>query len=545
MQKEIEELRARLTEAEETIEALRTGAVDAVVVSEGGEHQVYSLSGADKPYRVYVERMQEGAVTVAQDGSILFCNQRFAEMLRLELDHVMGASLKPYLTEEAWAEIAHVFANNGVVVKHPTRLTSEGGDVLPVLLTAGELPLENQTVMCLVVTDLSAQEENTRLHMAKEMAESANMAKDHFLAVLSHELRTPLTPVLMALTSLEEDEDLREDVRQDLVMMRRNIELETKLIDDLLDLNRIATGKLKLEIGVVDLNRAVHEACEICRSQAADEGIRFEIQTDPNAGEVAADPSRLHQMLWNVLKNAVKFSPSRKQVWVSTRRLSPDRCEIRVRDEGIGIAADKLARIFDAFEQGNAGITRRFGGLGLGLAISKALVDLHGGAIRAESEGEGAGATFVIELLGRTLAVPQAAVADKPSAGVTPAAIRLLLAEDHPDTLRALVRLLSLAGFAVLPTNGVAGAVAIAEKEPFDLVVSDLGLADGDGYELMRRISSVREVPGIAMSGYGMEEDVRRSRDAGFSEHLVKPIHVPQLIEAIQRVIRGAGPGRL
>ena len=212
-----------------------------------------------------------------------------------------------------------------------------------------------------------------------------------------------------------------------------------------------------------------------------------------------------------------------------------------MQDSGIGISVEALPRIFDAFEQGGVKVTRQFGGLGLGLAISKSLVELHRGSIRAESAGPGQGSTFMLEL-------PEAApdTAGKsphfapPESGEQPR-MRLLLVEDHLDTARTISRLLRAAGFAVTTATDVASASAAASKEPFDVLVSDLGLPDGDGYEIMRRIRAIRSVPGIAMSGYGMNEDRRRSQEAGFTEHLVKPIDLPQLVAAIRRVTDNRG----
>ncbi len=391
-----------------------------------------------------------------------------------------------------------------------------------------------------VHTDITERKRaEANLLEAKQAADMANQSKDRFLAVLSHELRTPLTPVLMAIGALEHDPELSAEVREDLAMMKRNIELETKLIDDLLDLSRITSGKLPLHIEPLDLNEVVRHVCGICHPPLRERSIHLEMMLDDVTGFVAADRARLQQVLWNILKNAIKFTPGKGTIRVTTKRLDGDRWEVRIQDNGIGIPAEVLPRIFNAFEQGDASVTRQFGGLGLGLAISKAVVDLHQGSILAESAGPGQGATFVIELPG---AAP-APAAD--SAGIAPAGVgkarrlrqlRVLLVEDHADTSRTLVRLLRRQGFVVVSAADVASATARAETEAFDVLVSDLGLPDGNGDEVIRRVRASQIVPGIAMSGYGMEEDVRRSREAGFTEHLVKPIDVSQLVAAIRRV---------
>jgi CheY-like chemotaxis protein len=232
----------------------------------------------------------------------------------------------------------------------------------------------------------------------------------------------------------------------------------------------------------------------------------------------------------------VKFTPAQGNIRVTSARLSPERCEVRVRDSGIGIPPEVLPHIFEAFEQGDARVTRQFGGLGLGLTIAKALVEQHGGSIRAESAGAGQGATFIIELPGDHPALTAVAQPAVPEAEV-PARLRLLIVEDHADTARALQRLLGKAGFVVSTAGKVAEALALAGREKFDLLISDLGLPDGTGYDVMAGLQKVQPLPGIAMSGYGMDEDVSKTREAGFSEHLVKPVEVTQLIAAIRRVV--------
>jgi PAS domain S-box-containing protein len=383
---------------------------------------------------------------------------------------------------------------------------------------------------------LERERASRALREAKEAAEAGNRSKDRFLAVLSHELRTPLTPVLMAVGALQDDPSLSPEMREDLAMMKRNIELETTLIDDLLDLSRITTGKLPLHLEPVDLNRLVGHVCEMCGTQLAERQVRLQLDLGASDALVSADAARLQQVLWNVLKNAVKFSPPHGTVRVSTARRADARLLVRVQDDGIGIPPDVLPRIFDAFEQGDARITRQFGGLGLGLAISKALMDLHHGAIRAESPGPGHGSTFTVEIpVAASDSQPATAPASLPSAQPR-SHLRLLLVEDNQDTARTLSRLLTQSGFSVATAANIAAARAAAEAQTFDVLVSDLGLPDGSGYEVMHHLRQKCGCPGIAMSGYGMEEDQRRSREAGFSEHLVKPIDFAQLIAAIRRV---------
>jgi PAS domain S-box-containing protein len=393
----------------------------------------------------------------------------------------------------------------------------------------------NCTGVINVIVDVTEERHAKRLlQEAKETAEAASAAKDRFLAVLSHELRTPLTPVLMTVASLELEPELPESVREDMAMIRRNVELETKLIDDLLDLSRITSGKLRLRLQAVDLNEAVRQVCGICRSQVLEKGLRLTCDLDAPVGLVSADPARLQQVLWNVVKNAAKFTPQGGEIHVRTR-LDGNRRIVEVRDSGIGIAPEMLPRIFDAFEQGE-GITRQFGGLGLGLAISKALIELHGGSIRVTSDGHGTGATFSIEIPAPSESVEAHPVKVPQNASRNDHAhFRLLVVEDHPDTAHTLGRILRAAGFSVVAANNVASALKVAAIEPFDLILSDIGLPDGTGYDLLREVRKHRSVQAIAMSGFGMEEDLRKSREAGFAEHLVKPVNIPDLLDAIRR----------
>jgi signal transduction histidine kinase len=409
------------------------------------------------------------------------------------------------------------------VVPHPDPLFDAAGNCIGVIN---------------VIIDVTEERHAKRmLQEAKETAEAASAAKDRFLAVLSHELRTPLTPVLMTVASLEQDTQLPPELREDMAMIRRNVELETKLIDDLLDLSRITSGKLRLRLQPVNINEAVRQVCAICGPQIDEKRIRLTAQFDARAGFVSADVARLQQVLWNVVKNAAKFTPESGEIHVATI-CDNTRCRVIVRDSGIGIVPEMLPRVFDAFEQG-AGVTRQFGGLGLGLAISKALVELHGGAIRVESDGEGKGATFIIDIPAAVAGAKDSGVKKPKASGGRPANLRLLVVEDHADTARTLARILKSTGFSVSVAQSVAEAVEAAGREHFDVLLSDIGLPDGSGYDLVRSLSAAGPVKAIAMSGFGMEEDLRKSREAGFTEHLVKPVNVAELLDAIQRI---AGP---
>jgi PAS domain S-box-containing protein len=530
------EVQRRLREAQETLDAIRGGEVDAVVVSGPHGSQVYSLSNVERPYRVYVERMQEGAVTISADGLILYCNQRFAEMLKLPLEQVISSSAGDYLSQQALAAISGVFGKSEEAVKHECALRRSDESTLPVQLSASALPLDDQTVICLVVTDLTLQRAQEELRLAKEIAEQANNAKDSFLATLSHELRTPLTPALMALVSLGHDRDLSAEAREDVAMIRRNIELETRLIDDLLDLTRIANGKLELYPSTIDLHAVLSRAVDVCRANMDAKQQRIELRLKARQTQTTADPVRLQQVLWNLLRNAIKFTPNGGSISATTSNLPGQKLQLEIKDTGIGFEPVTAGKLFQAFEQRGRGITRQFGGLGLGLAISRSIIEAHGGSIRAHSEGPGTGATFTVILPLRSTSEKPAP--SRPSAGSTPVGrgCDILIVEDHADTRETLQRLLKRVGHSVTPTGSGREALEVARLSKFDLVISDLGLPDMSGNELMTQLRKRFRLTGIAISGYGMQDDVMRSREAGFVHHLTKPIEIEQLNALIAKI---------
>ncbi len=383
------------------------------------------------------------------------------------------------------------------------------------------------------------REAEEELKAAKLAAEEANHAKDRFIAVLSHELRTPLTAVLPALDALRE---IVPDAGKEYVeVAARNVELEARLIDDLLDVTRIARGKIELQRRQVDLCSIVQRATQVCRTNIDARGIHFRLRVDDAPHIVDADPIRLEQVFWNLIQNAAKFTPPGGCVGVHVLRVD-GRSVTEVWDSGAGIESEAMARIFNSFEQETRSITRRYGGLGLGLAISKALVEMHGGTIRAHSEGKGKGAMFATEF---PLVVIGEASPRGHSVMAIPARLeplRILLVEDHEDTARILGLLLRKAGHEVRRASTIASGKRLAETEDFDVLLSDLGLPDGSGHDLMRHMVAIgRPVPAIALSGYGTASDVQRSLEAGFLEHLVKPVTFAALGGALARVRGCAG----
>ncbi|MBN8707820.1 MAG: hypothetical protein BGO12_18220 [Verrucomicrobia bacterium 61-8] len=527
---ELEQLQASLHEAQQTLSAIRNGEVDAVVVTGNKGSQIYSLSGADHPYRVYVEQMQEGAATVTPEGLILYCNRRFAEMLGEPLDQVISSQLIPRLDTQSWTAISAALDDHDGAAKHESFLRSAGGEELPVHFTASPLPLMDHTVICLVVTDLSVQKSGEVLRLAKEVAERASAAKDSFLAALSHELRTPLTPALMGVATLQQEQGLPAGVLTHLSMIRRNIELEIRLIDDLLDLTRIAHGKFELQDAELNIDSVLDRVLEICHSTWEAKNLKLTVQRSARDSRTVGDVVRLQQVLWNVIRNAVKFTPAGGSIQITTKNPAPGIYRISVRDSGIGFNAAEEPQLFQPFEQVGREITRLFGGLGLGLSISRSIVSAHGGRIWGESPGANKGATFHVEIPLRKSSQPaESDDALEAEPGVR-RGLKILLVEDHDDTRLLLQMILQQKGHTVEAASTGDAALALVENGSFHLVISDLGLPDISGAALMSRLRSrYPGLRGVAVSGYGMEEDVRRSKESGFDHHLTKPVDPARL----------------
>lgn len=396
-----------------------------------------------------------------------------------------------------------------------------------------------------------------RLRYARSEAETA---KSRFLAALSHELRTPLMPVLTTVQMLQGRSGLPEDLQEVLAMMRRNLELEARLIDDLLDLSRIRRGNLTLYPRRLDIHSKIRHVVDLCHCDIHDKQLNLCLDLGARLSHVAADPARLQQVLWNIIGNAIKFTPAGGTITIRTcnghaaclSRGTACECDgqcgargwgdserkdfvaIHVIDTGIGFEPERANQILQAFPAEGWS-----GGAGIGLAISRSLIQLHGGELLAESKGPSQGATFSIVL---PLRMDSTTVVERMHVPVVQHASarrqgRLLLVEDHPDTARVLQALLAARGFEVTVAGSVRQAIEQVERQRFDLLISDIGLPDGTGADVIRAMQDRGPTAAIALSGFGMEEDVRRSRDAGFAEHLVKPINLKQLQEAIDRIL--------
>jgi PAS domain S-box-containing protein len=403
-----------------------------------------------------------------------------------------------------------------------------------------------------IIRDISAQSGAETERTARIAAEHANLAKDAFLAKLGHELRTPLTPVLAIVSAVLDERSIPSGLRSSLEMVQRNVRLEARLIDDLLDQSLISLGRLRLRKELVDAHGLLRQSVEDCAEFLREANLIARLDLSASNSRIAADPGRLQQVFWNLITNAARNSPARSQLTIRSRNIPPDSLAIEFQDEGRGLKASQLDEIFDPFIQVTADRAERRPGLGLGLSIGRWIVEAHGGTLVAESPGPGRGATFRVVL--RTADQSEVATLDRPRApdatALEPAALEpdgagksrmpttILLVEDNPDSLRALSMSLSLLGYKVRPANSLRAALAAAENGGYDLILSDLELGDGSGLDLLRSIGPGRSAPAIALTGYGSEEDRKMCLDAGFETHLTKPVETRQLDEAIRSIIQ-------
>ena len=372
------------------------------------------------------------------------------------------------------------------------------------------------------------------LKRAKDAAEEANRVKDRFLANLSHELRTPLTPVLATIAHVEKLPGLPLELYEGLASIRRNVELESRLIDDLLDVTRIARGKLELHQEVLDVHACLRAALEVCQSEIEMKEQEVSMALRAKAHLIWADSARIQQVFWNLIKNAVKFTPARGHISLRSANAGDGRLVIEVIDTGVGIEPMFLPRIFEAFEQGARSVTREHGGLGLGLAIAKMLVELHGGLLTVTSGGKSEGSVFTVEF--QTL--PPMKTHEPPldaNLDAKGGRSHLLLIEDNFDTRQAIAQLLRSHGFYVRTAANVEKAREALDGEHFNLLISDIGLPDGSGLEIMRYSRDHIGVKGIALSGYGTDDDIRECKEAGFAHHLTKPTNMNTLVDLITR----------
>jgi signal transduction histidine kinase len=422
------------------------------------------------------------------------------------------------------------------------------GETVDVRLYSRRAPLARSVLVPTVIMDISelvqlerarlaAEREWSRADGERRLARAADRAKDRLIAMVSHELRNPLSPALIASATLARWTGLPEPAREMAAIIKRNIELEARLIDDLLDVSRVTQGRLDLRLEPVDVHDVIRQSAESCGAAAQARNIAIDLALHAPRHHASADSTRLGQVFWNLMHNAIKFSRPGGRIHVETSTDREGVLNVAVRDEGVGMDPEALARLFQPFEgQGERSSGGTGLGLGLGLSIARGIVDAHGGRIRAASDGPGLGATLEVELAtcepSGEPAGPQPSHAGAlAGAGRTPAAAsRVLIVEDHADTASMLASFLTQHGHVVRVAPTLADALRLIDQ-PWDAVISDIKLPDGSGLDVARRING-RQRPSlmVTLSGFGASADVAASREAGFDAHLVKPVDLNQLL---------------
>jgi PAS domain S-box-containing protein len=494
-------------------------------------------------FHILVDSIEEYAIYILDpDGNVVTWNTGAQKIKGYTAEEIVGKNFACFYTAEDVTAAKpernlREAARHGRIRDQGLRVRKDGSTFeAEVIITALRDDTGGIRGYSKVTRDITAQIRSREFEAEKIAAQKASKAKDDFLAALSHELRTPLTPALAAATYLEQNAArLPPEFVDDLQIIKRNVQLQARLIDDLLDLTRITHGKLRLNLESCDAHTIIHNAIETASSTIAAKKLKLSTQLDATEHHLRADCIRLQQVFWNLINNAVKFTPSGGEIAIRTFNNDRGRFHFEITDNGIGIERQRLVSLFAPFEQADASVARQFGGLGLGLAISKHLVDLHHGTIAAESRGRSFGATFKVTLD----TIPEtAAKADLslrvPTHPAKP--LRVLLVEDHRDTRHILSRLLTHFGHEVLTAENMHSAMQIIADGDIDVILCDVGLPDGSGYELIAQARQKRSIKAVAITGFGTDEDVRRAKDAGFDFHLVKPVDLHDLQTVLERL---------
>jgi PAS domain S-box-containing protein len=655
---EADELRLRLEEAEQAMEAIRTGQAESLIVEGPDGPRIFSLEGADHSYRVLVESMNEGAATLGENATILYCNARFAEMLEAPLERVMGARMDQFLPAHSRRGFSLLVTEaNGGESRGELELVGETGQTVPAQISISVIHDDRRRRFCLVAADLRAQKRNEEIVAAERLARSvieqaaeaivvcdeegriiranrgatelcggnlvqasfdeafritleprpggeenaggvaavalrgavlrgapawidraqghkafivvsaapltgraqkiigcvitmtdiseqkraeealndlnrrlatADRRKDEFLAMLGHELRNPLSPIITATQVMK----MRGNRGREIQIIERQLVHLVRLVDDLLDVSRITSGKLELRQHRVALAKIVRRGLEMASPLLEQRAQSLKIEVPDEDLVVEADADRLSQVVANLLTNAAKYSNQGSTIDVTARR-SGDLVRLSVVDRGIGIAPQMLEQVFDMFVQQPQALDRSVGGLGLGLTIVRSLVALHGGKVEARSEGPGRGSEFIVEL---PLAPPGVEVDDRrtrPRQMTTGEKRKILVVDDNEDACESLSELLTDLGYETQVAHDGPTALDAVRSFKADICLLDIGLPVMDGYELARRLRESENLPEdvriVALTGYGQDSDRHRAADAGFDDHLVKPVSLERL----------------
>ena len=496
--------------------------------------------------------VEQGVIATNIDGKVIYWNAFAEKLYGWTAEEALGANIYDLVVAETSKEYAdEIFSlmKAGGSWSGEFLVRRRDGSVFPAMVT--NAPIFNDKTELIgivgVSSDISArkfaEEERTRLleaeREARALAEQANRLKDEFLATLSHELRNPLNVVIGYAEILKRstEADDHQFVLQAAETIRRNAMAQSRLVSDLLDLSRLQMGKMSLNRQPVSFSTIISDAIDTVRDEAEVKNISLDVQVDSETLVVEGDPIRLSQIAWNLLNNAVKFTPVDGRITVSLTRAG-DEAQFVVADNGEGIAPEFLPYLFEIFRQADASSSRRHGGMGIGLALVKQLAELHGGRVRAESEGSGQGATMTV-WIPLYLAEASAATHEQSETRRALKGSTILVVDDSWETTEMLTTLLTLEGANVKRARSGPEALGLVRDHAFDLVISDISMPEMDGYQLLeqiRALSSGRDVPAVALTGYGRPTDVQRAQAAGFAEHVTKPLDIERLFTIVCRL---------
>ena len=545
MRTEVEELRARLEAAEEALRAIRAKEIDALLHEPANEPEVHGLASAERPYRLMIEHMHEGAVTTALETSaILFCNSSFARMMGLPRSVLRGRKIAELVRPVGEVSVAELL-DGAAPCRGDFELGTASGAPLPVSISATSVVGEGTPTRCLIISDRTERRDNERLRRARRELEAANRRKNEFIAMLGHELRNPLAPIRQAVELMQGcDETISvEPSRRALQVIERQVQHMTRLVDDLLDAGRITQGTINVQPQRIVLQEVLGGAVETTQRLIDRRQHRLRLTLGPEPVYLMADPVRLTQVFANLLANAAKYTPSRGEIELGATIVAPE-VRVFVRDNGRGLTPDSIPQLFEPFVQGQASLARAGGGLGVGLTLVKRLVELHGGRVQARSEGVGKGSEFVVHL---PLATQDSVTESKEAAGPTTSTRhRVLVVDDNEDAAEMMALVLRDRGHVV--ETAFDGPEALDKVTAFrpSVICLDIGLPGMDGFEVARQLRARPEggqVVLLAVTGYGQETDRLTARAAGFDGLIVKPTTGNTLEQAIARFERVCVPG--
>jgi PAS domain S-box-containing protein len=504
----------------------------------------FVLRQTEEQFRLLVDSVEEYAIYMLDPaGNVMTWNAGAQKIKQYTAGEIIGKNFACFYTAEdvAAEKPQHNLleaTRQGHIREQGLRVRKDGSTFhAEVVLAALRDSAGKIRGFSKVTRDMTDQIRSREIEAAKIAAEKASKAKDDFLAALSHELRTPLTPALAAADYLANNAaKFPSEFAADVDVIKRNVKLQARLIDDLLDLTRITRGKLELHFERADAHTLVRAAVEIAKANIEKKNLELSVRLSAEQHHVWADPVRIQQVFWNLINNAVKFTPPGGQIDIRTCNTESGRFQFEIADKGIGIELERQASLFAPFEQGDPSVTRQFGGLGLGLAISRHLINLHGGTIEVHSRGRSYGSTFKLALDAVTKRTEKSGVDSRRAPRKPVKSLRILLVEDHSDTRQTLSRLLNHFGHQISVADNRQSALEIMQSQKFDVVLSDIGLPDGSGYDVISEAKRKQPVKAVAITGFGTDEDIRRGKEAGFDFHLVKPIDFHELRSVLDKV---------